>query len=73
MLSFEVKNEGEAIMVYCDSNGLDELINTLICLRSSPDISRHIHLRAPSAGGEILDDENPWGEAAIGEVIISLG
>jgi hypothetical protein len=72
MLSFEIKNNGEAIMVYCDSNGLDELIDTLIRLKSSPDIG-HLHMRAPSAGGEMLNDQNPWGEAAIGEVIVSLG
>ena len=72
MLSFEIKNEREAIMIYCDSNGLDELIDTLIRLRSSTE-SGHIHMRAPSAGGKMLNDKNLWGDDAIGEVIVSLG
>ena len=71
MLSFQITNVGDAITIYCDSNGLDELINSLIRLRSEPDLG-HIHLRAPSSGCETLSDQNPWGEEAIGEVIVSL-
>jgi hypothetical protein len=26
---------------------------------------------SPSAGGEMLSDQNPWGETAISEVVIS--
>lgn len=71
MLSFQVTKTGDTVTIYCDSNGLDELINTLIRLKSDPDLG-HIHLRAPSSGGETLNDQNPWGEEAIGEVIVSL-
>ncbi len=71
MLSFEVKNVNEAIMIYCDEKGLDDLINTLIDLRSSPD-DGHIHMLSPTTGGEMLDDQNPWGDLTIGEVIVSL-
>lgn len=71
-LSFQVANDGDAITIYCDTNGLDELINTLVRLRSASDLG-HIHMRAPSTGGGILSDQNPWGEEAIGEVIVSLG
>ncbi len=69
MLSFEVKNVNEAVMIYCDEKGLDDLINTLISFRSSE--IGHIHIRGPSAGGEMLDDQNPWESEAIGEVIVS--
>ncbi len=72
MLSFQITNKGESITVYCDLHGLDEWIKELTDLRASSGAS-HIHMRAPSAGGELLSDENPWGEAAIGEVIVSLG
>jgi len=42
MLSFQVANDGDAITIYCDTNGLDELINTLVRLRSASDLG---HLR----------------------------
>lgn len=71
MLSFQFINADKSIKVYCDSSGLDQLINELITLRESPD-SGHIHLLSPSAGGDVLNDKNPWGEAAISEVVISF-
>jgi hypothetical protein len=33
--------------------------------------SGHLHLRNIANGGNELDDANPWGTAAVGEVIIS--
>lgn len=71
MLSFQLIDAGKSIMVYCDSSGLDQLIDTLTNLRESPDIG-HIHMQAPSAGGKLLNDQNPWGEPAISEVVISF-
>lgn len=71
MLSFQLMKEGRSIMVYCDSNGLNQLIDTLTSLRESPEVG-HIHLLSPSSGGETLNDANPWGEAAISEVVISF-
>jgi hypothetical protein len=71
MLSFQVIDVRESLMVYCDSSGLNQLIDILINLRESHDID-HIHMRSPSAGGEILNDQNPWGDSAISEVVISF-
>lgn len=71
MLSFQLNDAGRSVMVYCDSNGLNQLINTLTSLRESPDMG-HIHMRSPSAGGEMLNDQNPWGETAVSEVVISF-
>jgi hypothetical protein len=64
-------NAGESVVVYCDSNGLDYLIDALINLKNSSDTG-HVHMTAPSAGGNVLDDQNPWGEKAISEVIFSV-
>ena len=71
MLSFQLIDAGRSIMVYCDSSGLNQLIGTLTNLRESPDIG-HVHMRSPSAGGEMLNDQNPWGKSAISEVVISF-
>ncbi len=71
MLSFQISNSADSITVYCDLKGLDEWINTLTTLRSSPD-DGHVHMRAPSAGGDMLSEQNPWGEIAVQEVIVTI-
>jgi hypothetical protein len=72
MLSFHVIREGRVIQIYCDDQGIDSLIAVLTKLRGS---SSHDHIWAQSAGGKnaILNEENPSGEIAINEVIISHG
>jgi hypothetical protein len=70
MLSFQVTDEGKAIQVDCDKEGLAALISELEKLQEE---GGHVHLRAPSAGGKLLSDKTPWGKIAAGEVIISIG
>jgi hypothetical protein len=69
MLSFEVIESGKAIQIYADDNGLSVLRKALDRVVTSG----HIHLLSIASGGKELDDSNPWGKAAIGEVIISTG
>lgn len=70
MLSFQIADSGREIQVHCDEAGVAILLATLTKLQSSPG---HAHLRTPSNGGRELDEETPWGEVAIGEVIINVG
>ena len=67
MLSFEVIESGKAIQIYADDDGLLLLRNALERVTSAG----HLHLRSIANGGKELDDANPWGQAAIGEAIIS--
>jgi len=67
MLSFELANEGRAIQIYCDKEGLSTLMKALERVRSSG----HLHLLTPANGGRELSDKTPWGKDAIGEVIIN--
>ena len=69
MLSFEFANNGRAIQIYCDSQGIAALIGALEKVRSSG----HLHLWTPSNGGRDLSEKNPWGKPAISEVIITTG
>lgn len=71
MLSFQVKPwfKSQAIQIYCDEAGLTTLIEALQQVRQAG----HLHLRAPSGGGTELSDTTPFGETAIGEVIITTG
>jgi hypothetical protein len=69
MLSFKLVNEGRAIQVSCDKKGLDTLMKALERVRTSG----HLHLRSPGCGGRELSEKTPWGEDAIGEVIITTG
>jgi hypothetical protein len=71
MLSFQIADEGKSIQIDCDKVGLAALISEL--QRLQEDDSGHVHLRAPSVGGSLLSDKTPWGKAAAGEVVISLG
>lgn len=68
MLSFELANEGRAVEISCDEQGMTALIKALERVRAKGD---HIHLCTPSNGGRDLSEKNPWGGAAIGEVIIN--
>jgi hypothetical protein len=67
MLSFEITESGKAIQIYADNDGLLVLQNALDRATSAG----HLHLLSSSNGGNELNDANPWGQVAIGEVIIS--
>lgn len=67
MLSFEIIESGKAIQIYADDDGLLLLRQALERVTSAG----HLHLRSSANGGTELNDANPWGQAAIGEVIIS--
>lgn len=68
MLSFELANAGRAIEISCDEAGMAALIKALERVRADGD---HLHLRTPSNGGRDLSEKSPWGQDAIGEVIIN--
>jgi hypothetical protein len=67
MLSFEVSESGKAIQIFADVEGLSLLRKALEQVTSAG----HLHLRSIANGGNALNDANPWGKPAIGEVIIS--
>jgi hypothetical protein len=67
MLSFEVIGSGKAIQICADDEGLRLLGKALERVTTSG----HLHLRSVANGGNELSDANPWGQAAIGEVIIT--
>jgi hypothetical protein len=67
MLSFEIVESGKAIQIYADDDGLLLLRKALERVTSAG----HLHLRSRANGGNELNDANPWGQVAVGEVIIS--
>jgi hypothetical protein len=67
MLSFEVIEAGKAIQIFADDEGLSLLQKALERVTSAG----HLHLRSSANGGKELNDMNPWGKPAIGEVIIT--
>ena len=67
MLSFGLAEDGAAIQIYCDQHGMATLLKTFARLVSD---AGHIHLRGPAAGGNELSETSPFGESAVGEVII---
>jgi hypothetical protein len=69
MLSFEIVESGKAIQIHADDSGLLILKNALERVSSAG----HIHLLSSANGGNELSDKNPWGQAAVGEVIITTG
>ena len=71
MLSFSVKPgfKTQALQINCDAEGLATLMEALERVRKAV----HVHLRGPSGGGSALSDTTPFGETAIGEVIITTG
>jgi hypothetical protein len=70
LLSFEITDDGKAIQIHCDWEGLTRLRQRL---DEFVKLGGHIHLRSPGAGGKDLDDLNPWDQPAIPEVIITGG
>ena len=64
MLSFELNDDGKAIQVHCDSEGMGILLEALAGLVKEG--GGHVHLRA----GEKLSSVSPFGAEALGEVII---
>jgi hypothetical protein len=68
MLSFDLANEGRAVEISCDEQGMATLIKALEKVRANGD---HVHLLTPENGGRGLDAINPWGKQALGEVIIN--
>ena len=67
MLSFEVIEAGKAIQIFADAEGLSLLQRALEKVTSAG----HVHLLSVANGGKELNDANPLGSAAIGEVIIT--
>jgi hypothetical protein len=70
MLSFQLTNENRTIQFLCDDAGISMLIDVLEKLRGS---GNHVHLLSPGRGGKQLSETTPFGEQALGEVIISHG
>jgi hypothetical protein len=68
MLSFQLANEGREIQIECDEQGMNTLIGALEKIRYK---GGHVHLRTPSNGGRELSEKTPWGDDAIGEVVIN--
>lgn len=68
MLSFEVN--GNKIEIQCDSVGMGTLLSALSGLVMER--GGHIHLWAPSVGGQDLSDKTPFGAPAVGEVVIDF-
>lgn len=67
MLSFQIVTPNE-IQIHCDDSGMATLIGALEKIR--PD-GGHVHLLTPSNGGRELDEQTPWGDPTVGEVIIT--
>lgn len=67
LLSFLV-SDSKTVQITCDDEGLSSLIDAITKVRSAG----HVHLRSPSCGGTVLSDTTPWGDQAIGEVIITF-
>lgn len=70
MLGFQLADEGRAIQIYCDEEGMAVLIRALEKLRAD---GGHVHLRTRSDGasrGFELSEKDPWGRNTIPEVII---
>jgi hypothetical protein len=68
MLSFNLAAEGKTVEISCDEEGMAKLIKALERVRADRD---HIHIRTPANGGRDLDEKTPWGQEAIGEVILN--
>ena len=68
MLSFRVINKGNGIQVDCDEHGMATLLEAFKKIQPA---GGHIHLCTPANCGKELDEKSPWGEDAVGEVIIT--
>jgi hypothetical protein len=67
MLSFEIINSGKALQIFANDEGLAILKKALERVTSAG----HVHLLSTDNGGKELNDVNPWGKTAVGEVIIT--
>jgi hypothetical protein len=67
VLSFQLTNSNKAIQIDCDEQGLRVLLGVLEKARAQG----HAHLWTPSNGGHELSETTPFGEVAIGEVVVS--
>jgi hypothetical protein len=68
VLSFKMTNSEKAIQIDCDEEGVRVLLDALAKVRAH---GGHVHLCTPSNGGHELNETTPFGEAGIGEVVIS--
>lgn len=68
MLSFQMTNSGNAIQIDCDEDGVRVLLDALAKVRAQ---GGHVHLCTALNGGHELSETTPFGEATIGEVIIT--
>lgn len=66
-LSFAIKRSGRTLAIYFDQAGIDRLVEGM----REAMTKGHIHFWSPANGGKDLDDETPWGGAAVGEVILT--
>jgi hypothetical protein len=67
VLSFKLSSP-ETIQIDCDEQGVRVLLEVLAKVREH---GGHVHLCTPSNGGHELSETTPFGETAIGEVVIS--
>jgi hypothetical protein len=63
VLSFGIVQDGKAIQICCDHEGMAILLRKLAFLVGN---SGHVHLY----GGPDLSETSPFGDLAVGEVII---
>ena len=68
MLSFEVAESGKAIQIFMGDEGLSLLRKALEQVTSAG----HVHLLTKANGGRELNEVDPFGKPAIGEVIINV-
>ncbi len=70
MLSFKLENEGRAIQIAMDHDGMNKFITLLHALKAKG--GGHMHFRTRANSGDELDERTPWGGEAIAEVIIDI-
>ena len=68
MLSFQIIQSGSSatIQVHIDERGLAILVERIKDARQFG----HVHLCTVSNGGKELDEQTPFGDKAVGEVIV---
>jgi hypothetical protein len=71
-ISFQIIQSAKtkAVQICVDDEGLAMFIDTLDKLRGT---GSHVHLLAKQNGGTQLSNKTPFGEDAVGEVIITHG
>ena len=68
MLSFQLTEQGQ-ITIFCDRVGMATLRQALDKLEAER--AGHHHLWGPAMGGNELNEKTPFGDAAVGEVILN--